>query len=291
VSIFQEFIQESRCALHVASNYAILKRRLLHGKTVVSFEQDVVLFSLQNSNVPHSFTNPLQWSKKHDWFPRYLPSIQYKVTSCVSFLLVLEDDSLNTYWNDILMAVEHSGYFIDPAAIFWVLLRQPEGSNTISESFSKWQNRDRFLVSDVTVVFLIETHENGVDVGIFCYICKEHVKFFNRIEEISLARIKHAVQTYHQNLNGAFAAMNSDYQEWWANPTSPIKVFCDPFQYKERFDDFTCWPLGRIILNLLRTHHNFTLNLPPSSDVSWDMLYNPPYFSTKHPIIINPGIS
>jgi hypothetical protein len=264
-SVLINYLQQPSCHLHVDSSNGLENNQ--------SFTSDT-LQSLHLASISHSFTNPIQWSQKHVYKPIYYPSWHFKISGCVSFLLIRPKN-----WDQILSAIEHSGYSIEPSTIFWVILQTTESL----EKFSEWQNRDRFLVTDVTIIFLLTiNYSDSMTVGIFCYFCPENIILLPKkpdwLKDIQILRLQ-----IHQDMAGTSLATK---HEWWVKWRGPI---CDPFQHRKIFDAFTCMPQGRLIINLLRAKHNFTIIFPNSSEILESIIYFDPYFSAKYPIIILPG--
>jgi hypothetical protein len=104
------------------------------------------------------------------------------------------------------------------------------------------------------------------------------------IKEQNIAKNAVSILRRHltDNLHQSSVAVSKD---WWVERG----VDCIPFKHGKRLDTFTCFPHGRIILNVLMDEHNFSASFPPPSEVSSGLMYSPPYFGEQCASIIIPG--
>lgn len=304
-SLILNFLLEKGCAVHIANfmsspdsgiqadnSTSILSSDLMRIGSMESY--DLILESVNVNYIHHSFTDPKLWSDKHAYLDTFLPSLHYKISGCITFLII------NPTVSQITDSIEHSGFFLEPSTLFLVYVSQnwftkaqyprvqighDAGINDDGNSISfAWFN-PRILFSDVTIVFLIGGPSDlpTVEFGLFCYLCKD--KLF-MLEKVAVNQVWTELYKKYRELNNDLLGENVAVENaWWVDNG----VRCDPFQHGKRWNEFTCFPHGRIILNFLIRKFNFSVIFPTSDEVSASLIYSPPYFGSKHTMVILPG--
>ncbi|OXA54441.1 hypothetical protein Fcan01_11626 [Folsomia candida] len=296
-SLISKFLLDKNCAVHIAnfkSSPDSESSETYGVKSTISSEKmrndrmesyDLILESVNLNYIHHSFTEPKLWSDKRKDRETLVPSLHYKISGCVTFLLIRPTS------RQIGDSIEHSGYFLEPSALFLVYVRHDwfkkqrssRAAGIRDEGKSMTWIDPHVLFSDVTIVFLIIGGEpSDLKVGLFCYLCKEKVFIVGKVEmDQGWTNLYRKYRKLNQDLLGENVAVE---YSWWIEEEG---VNCDPFQHGTRWNNFTCFPHGRITLNLLMRKFNFSATFP--KEVSSSLVYSRPFFGPKHNMVILPG--
>jgi len=252
---------------------------IFRSKTIPELDLQQTLQDFSGNDVAYSLVEQTEvWGIEQSYLASYLPRI--KSTRCLTFLLM--DPSPQ----EILRALEHSGFFVNKEALFIGYLTI-SSYRRMKQGTSDWPTK--LFLSDVSLIFLVERY-----LYVFCYFCDD--KLVPTASSLTQAGVS------RRSLRTAIDAVNNDargnpiYIEdeiWWIYRLEDSDKHCRPLDNRvvklsKNRDLLTCFPIPHFVLRTILNKYNATFKA--SSEIQISKLWTPDSsFSSKFPMIIFPG--